>query len=369
MRRRTVKFLVALLLLATSLPTRAQPVEEEVPRLSGGANLHTLWTLSPSAGDPANEFEISMARVKLLWREGNWLRARLQFDADQTFDSGPSGKPKAALRDCWIELRFYRSLRLKMGQFKRQFSALELRGRSSLEVIGRGPANGLLIEDLGFGDRDLGLQLSGAFGPNKRQVNYALGLFNGPGRNRPETDANGAKDVVGRVEAKARKWLTFGANASAKFFDTDSVDYYPSWSWMAGVDMAIERKGLYLLVEGLYGLNHDRCALAIDAEECRTESDRTGVPGAAAAVLLAAYRIKLGTRWELALEPVIKGELLLPDDGLSEAFVGQGSVGANLHIGKHVRLMVHGDIRRVDEALASEWSDESRLFVQLALRL
>jgi hypothetical protein len=310
-----------------------------------------------------------MARVKLLWREGNWLRARLQFDADQVFESGPNSQAKAALRDCWIELRFDRALRFKMGQFKRPFSALELRGRSSLEVIGRGPANSLLIEDLGFGDRDLGLQLSGAFGSKKRAVKYAMGLFNGPGRNRPETDSNGAKDVVGRVEAKVRKWLTFGANAAVKFFDTQSVDYYPAWSWMAGVDVAIERKGLYLLAEGLYGLNHDRCALAIDPEECRTESDRTAVPGAASAVVLAAYRIELGTQWKLALEPVIKGELLLPDDGLSEAFVGQGSLGANLHIGNHVRVMIHGDIRRVDEALASEWSDENRLFVQLALRL
>ncbi len=366
MRRRFATVLATLMVLATSSSTFAQVDEDETPRLSGEANLHTLWTLSEREGDPANEFEVAMARVKLQWREGKWLRTRLQFDANQIFKEEGA---RASLRDGWVELRFGRYLHLKMGQFKRPFSALELRGRSRLEIIGRGPANGLLIEDLGFGDRDLGLQLSGNFGPGKRRVSYALGLFNGPGRNRPETDGNGAKDVVGRVEVRARRWLTFGANASVKLFDTDTVEYYPSWSWMTGVDMTIERKGLFVLIEGLYGLNHDRCALAIDPVECRADGDRTGLPAATAVNALIAYRIKLGSKLKLALEPVVKGELLLPDDGLDEALVGQGSIGANLHIGKHVRLMIHGDLRRVDESLASAWSDESRLFVQLALRL
>ncbi len=366
MHRRLATILAGLLVLGTSSLVMAQVAEDEVPRLSGGANLHTLWTLSETAGDPSNEIAISMARVKLLWREGKWLRARLQFDVDQLFEEE---KSRAMLRDAWVELRLNRALRLRLGQFKRPFSALELRGRSSLEVISRGPANGLLIEDLGFGDRDLGLQISGDFGRSKRQVSYALGAFNGTGRNQPETDGNGAKDIVGRVTARARRWLTFGANASVKLFDTETVGYYPSWSWMTGVDMTIERKGLFVLVEALYGLNHDRCALAFEPDECRAENDRVGVPRAAAVSALVAYRFDLGTSLELALEPVVKGEVLMPDDGLDKALAGQASVGANLHFGKHVRLMVHGDLRRVDDALVGAWSDENRLFVQLALRL
>lgn len=366
MRRRIVTILASLIALATSMPAGAQVDENETPRLSGGANLHTLWTSTNASGKPAGEFEIAMARVKLQWQEEKWLRTRLQFDVDQVFVEGSA---EAMLRDAWVELRFGRHLHVRMGQFKRPFSALELRGRSRLEVIGRGPANGLLIEDLGFGDRDLGLQLEGDFGRATRRVSYAIGAFNGPGRNAPETDGNGAKDVVGRIEARARKWLTFGANASVKLFDTDTVDYYPSWSWMTGLDMSIEARGLLVMVEGLYGLNHDRCALAFDPEECRGESDRVGVPRAAAVTAMAAYRFKLNSRLKLAIEPVIKGEVLLPDDGLDDAYVGQASIGANLHVGKHVRLMVHGDVRRVDDALVGEWDDENRLFVQLALRL
>lgn len=363
---RYTAILAGILVLSACPFGLAQVAEDEGPRLSGGANLHTLWTCTESSGDPANELEISMARVKLLWREEKWLRARLQFDVDQLFKEEES---RAALRDAWVEVRLNRALRVRLGQFKRPFSALELRGRSSLEIIDRGPANGLLIEDLGFGDRDLGLQMSGDFGRSKRRISYALGLFNGTGRNRPETDGNGAKDIVGRVEARARRWLTFGANGAVKLFDTETVDYYPSFSWMTGIDVTIKRKGILVLVEGLYGLNHDRCAMAVDEQECRGETDRIGVPKAAALTVLAAYRFELGTTLDLALEPVVKGEALWPDDGLERAFAGQASVGANLHIGKHVRLMVHGDARRVDDALVGAWSNEDRLFVQVAVRL
>jgi hypothetical protein len=358
-----------LVILFLFLETASVAQELEAPGagiLSGSAALHGRWTVTDSTDGAAHEFSVPMARIALDWRPEARLRAKLQFDVNQLFKAG---RERAALRDAFVELRLHRALRIRMGQFKRPFSALENRGRRRLEIIERGPANEFLIEDLGFGDRDLGLQVESRFGKRKRYIKTALGLFNGPGKNRPEKDGNGAKDVVLRVEGRPLKWMTIGANTSLKFFDQETVAYVPGYSWMAGLDVTVARKGLFFLVEGLYGTNHDRCELSFDPAECRGDESRLEVPRTWSVVATAAYRFPLSQAWQVALEPTLKGELSRPDNGLHEALLWQASLGSNLIFGEHVRVMIHGEVLRAQAGLAARWQDANRLMLQVALRL
>jgi hypothetical protein len=365
--------LAALVLLGPGLALsqeRGVVVEkDDQPTFRAGVRLHSLWTLDDTAGEPSNAFSIEMARVKLQWDPDALLRAAVSADFDQLFGVSNATKPKKSmLRDAYLHLKPLRALRVKVGQFKRPFSRLELRSRRRLEVVRRGYGNAWIVEELGFGDRDLGIQLDGRFGKRKRGISYALGVFNGPGRNAAEVDLNGTKDLVFRLEGNPVKWLSLGANVSVKNYDVDSVDYYPEFAWMTGADFRFNMKGFSLLGEGLFGLNQDRCASDDDPADCRLDADGGDLPYSYGATLMATYRFRLGTTG-MKLQPVLRGEILVPDDTDSQARLYSAGVGANLLIIDGLRLMVHGETVRTDGNLPAFWTDANRLLVQLAYAL
>jgi hypothetical protein len=367
----------ALVLLGLLSPARADETttlaepSEAATRLDVGVQLHTRWELELEEDRTGNEFRIALARLRFNWRHDDWLRAKLQADVDQLFGDGDAGDDATAMvRDAWVEGRLHKSLRVRMGQFKRPFSRLELRSRGDLETIRRGIGNGLLIEDFGYGDRDLGLQLSGRFGKRKKQrLDYALGIFNGTGRNAPETDRNGAKDLVARLEARPIKPLSVGINGSLKLFDTDSVPYVPSYAWAAGIDGALRLGRLRLLAEGLVGLNWDKCVYADDPADCREENDRADVPYAWSATVMASYRFPLWEAWKLALEPVLKAEVLVPDHTLDDGRIYLATAGINLHVARRLRLMVHLEEQFPEAGAPEDWERQGRFWIQAAFGL
>lgn len=365
--------LAALVLFGPSL-VRAQErgvvVEKaKQSRFKAGVRLHSLWTLDDSMGEPSNAFSIEMARIKLRWDPARLLRAAVSADFDQLFGASNATKAKKSmLRDAYLHVKPFKVLRVKVGQFKRPFSRLELRSRRRLESVRRGYGNAWIVEELGFGDRDLGLQLDGRLGKRKRGISYALGVFNGPGRNAKELDVNGTKDVVFRLEGNPVKWLSLGANVSLKNYDVESVDYYPEFAWMSGVDFRLSMKGFSLLSEGLFGLNQDRCASDDDPEDCRLDADSGSLPYSYGATLMATYKFGLGSSG-MRLQPVLRGEILVPDDSDSDARLYSAGVGANLLIIDGLRLMVHGEMVRTKGNLPAFWTEANRLLVQLAYAL
>jgi hypothetical protein len=258
--------------------------------------------------------------------------------------------PLSLLRDAYIRVKPLRELRLRMGQFKRPFSRMELRPRRRLRLIERGVSNDWIIRELGYGDRDIGFQLEGRFG-RKMRLSYAAGVFNGSGRNRPENDPNGSKDWVGRIELRPGRWLSVGLNASFKTFDTGASPDYPSSALMGGGDFRIRFGGLRVLGEGLYGDNY----LYVNP------SNSWG------ALLLVSYKVPLAAKWRLALEPLAKGELLMIQHNLREGHVAMGTAGANLHVGRYFRLMVQGELIRHGQNMPEPWEEETRLLVQAAI--
>ncbi|MCA9707827.1 MAG: hypothetical protein KDK70_18390 [Myxococcales bacterium] len=129
----------------------------------------------PSAEQPetpktTTRFELRQTRVKVEARYRKILRARASIDVADFLDPVDAGD---VLRDAWGNIRFHRAVQLKLGQFKRPYSRLELRGVSQVPFIGRGLFNGLAIEDLGWGDRALGAALWGTVKPERPGLHHA----------------------------------------------------------------------------------------------------------------------------------------------------------------------------------------------------
>jgi len=336
------------------------------PEFKVGARLHALWIMSDREDKPANEFLVDMARVTFEWRQFKLIRTKVQADLDQLFGQGDA---KSLLRDAWVQVAPLKWLKIRLGQLKRPFSRLERRSRGRLETVGRGLSNELIVEDLGFGDRDLGFQLGGRIGKRSRGMEYAVGVFNGPGKNAEEFDLDGSKDIVVRVEGTPVKWLSMGLNGSFKFFDVASVDYYPEHAWMFGTDLRVKFRGFRLLAEGLFGRNHDRCLYADNPTDCRVLNKNPDIPYAWSAVLMAAYKFNLYRKWKLKLQPVLKGEVLVPDSTVDDGQVWSFSIGTNLFITRYARLMVHGEFVFPGSGGPEKFASENRMLVQLAFDL
>ncbi len=112
------------------------------------------------------------------------------------------------LIDAQIEFMFIEAASLRIGQFKVPFSLEMATSSGDLDTISRSQTINKLSPafDIGGGGRDVGAVVFGkaAF------LEYALGLFNGSGANKADT--NDAKDLAGRLVVRPAGFLSLGAS-------------------------------------------------------------------------------------------------------------------------------------------------------------
>jgi hypothetical protein len=227
--------------------------------------------VAPAFGEvPLSTFEVRRARIILDATLGDWISGRMQPDF---------GQGRVRLADAWINFAFARQVELRVGQFKKPFSRIELTSIAALPMIERGlrirhidaallesaargdmPVPGLMrdvpvlgehyqmLEALLYSGRDLGMALHGRLGP----LAYTAGVFNGEGAER--------RDVTDRKSGAARVWLpasggrplSFGAAASYRetAAGVDGFAYQLDAEW-GRADAA----GLRLLAEAATGEN------------------------------------------------------------------------------------------------------------------
>ena len=331
------------------------------------ATLHTLWKLEDAPEMPGNDFSIDLARVKFTWRPYKELESVLKVDVDQLDEPQET---HAVLRDAYVKLKPWRFFGVQVGQFKKPFSRWHLRGKSRLETIFRGIGNQFIVEDLGFGDRDVGLQFVGKLG-KKVPLQYFVGVFNGAGLNEPEEDLNGVKDIVARLKVDPMKNLSIGASGSLKMFDSSTVEHATKATWAAGLDARLYAGGFRLLVEGLMGENYDRCSYSDNPYTCYfVAREACDAPKTWSAMVVASYKHRLNKgRLGLSIEPVLRGEVMTPDADLANGQVYSVAPGVNLHIGRHVRLMLNGEFVIPGSDAPDAWPEAKRLLMQLALHM
>jgi len=141
-----------------------------------------------------------------------------------------------ALIDAQVEFHFIEAASLRIGQFKVPFSLEMTTSSGDLDTVSRSQTVNKLSPslDIGGGGRDVGAVVFGkaAF------LEYTLGLFNGSGANKADT--NDAKDLAGRLVVHPAGFLSLGAS----FYDG-------SYAASAGAASAVrDRFGLDLAFFG-----------------------------------------------------------------------------------------------------------------------
>jgi hypothetical protein len=340
------------------------PEWERSSKISVGGYVHTAFISNFDSGNVANEFRVRDARIQLKWSHGSLLDGQVEAELakENEDDSADRSAIWSPLRDAFVRVSPLKQIEIRMGQFRRPFSRIGLTSPRTLKLINRGISDAWINGELLFGARDIGLQLEGTFG-KKWGVEYAVGVFNGTGRNQREIDGKGAKDFVGRITGHLGKHVEVAVNVANKNWDNPpaTVSYQPQ-AWMFGGDVAVDYKGLFGMVEGGYGDNYQSIDNYLGADSKKTSY----VLG------LVAYKIKLTDIWETAVEPVAKFELLSVTNGDADSNVYAGTLGANLYLGSLFRLMVQGDwIKPTNtNALPSNLGEAdplTRLTVQFAL--
>jgi hypothetical protein len=326
---------------------KKQPWEKK-PKTKVRGLLRALWLLHDDDEVPVHEFRLASARVELDWKHAKLLEATVELDAAQD-----SGAPAwSALRDAYVRVKPLRELRIRAGQFKKPFSRLELRGRRKLRLIDRGITNAWIVEDLGYGERDIGVQLEGRVG-DETSLSYRAGVFNGSGPNAREADLDGSKDFAARLELDHGGWLSLGMSGSHQRFDPEMTPLLPRSGTMGEADFRLSLGRLRVLGEAMYGENQ----LSIDHAESWS------------ALLLASYKIPLTRSWEMALEPVAKAEVLKIEHHVRDAHIWAATIGANYHLGRRFRLMAQGEWIRPSANTLDLWAESHRLLVQAIVDL
>ncbi len=369
-----------------------------------GARLYGLWMMTDEPLRPTHEFRVSMARIKFSWTQWEIIEAVLKLDADQLIEDADDA---VLLRDLYVRVQPLTWLGVQMGQFKRPFSRIEIKSRRRFPVINRGGVNDYVVEHLMYGDRDIGMMLTGRLW-EKIKLDYAFGVFNGMGMNTRELGLSGFKDVAGRLDLKPAKWLSLGMSGSFKFIeesdlerfiDIDSFrnldpDEYPDYvnldspeatlsafeaehrwmtglSWMAGMDLGLKFGKFSVVADGMLGENwwFKKYPLVYGVS------------------LVLSYKHRLKKGWPLWVEPALMGEVLaiLTDWDQWRNRMWQLSPGINLHVGKYVRVMVGGEFNFAEGSESDidgaryanlwpnewpgDWIDSKRLLVQLAFSI
>ena len=140
----------------------------------------------------------------------NDFKYRIQFQANGT---------SPHVKDFFLEWAKYKEFSVKMGQFKRAFT---FENPMNPWDVGVGDFSFLVQKFAGMGDRlgeanmggrDQGLQVQGDLFPigqtQHRLIHYQLGLWNGQGINRG--DSNGDKDIIGTLQFQPVPGLYVGA--------------------------------------------------------------------------------------------------------------------------------------------------------------
>jgi hypothetical protein len=310
-------------------------------------SLRPQSTVDESKRDTSNEFEVKRARLKVSWRPERWMLAVVQLDVAEALELGGS-----ILRDAYVHFSPLDQLQLRVGQFKKPFSGMELQSPGKLKVIERGPGVNYIAEDLLYGDRDLGLQLSGRL-VKAVKLDYEIGVFNGSGPDIDEMD--NSKDLVARMQIQPIKQLELGANLSAKFF-SDPSSQQPAWALAAGGDSRVGIKGFRFFAEALVAADHT-------AYKFDTSVIPENTPNAFAVLAMASYRQKFKAKVRFALEPVFKAELFDPNSKYTDDIVWVLTPGINAYLGQYFKLMLDGEFVRSDWASPAGHPDSETIEV------
>lgn len=225
-------------------------------------------------------FFLNQARFTV---DGSWGKAlSLQLDLDFT-----SSDP---VRDAWLNYKISRPFQVRVGQFKRPFSRLELMGAGKLPLRSRGLANDHIVGELGYGGRSLGTELWGRF--KKQGVHWSVSASNPP-------PGVAGVDLHARLAYEPTDWLEVGAGGVHKIVENRATipeDFIAGNGF--GVDLDIHAGATHVLLDALVGEN---LGLSIAQPDPLAIRNNAGSFGG-----YVSHDLSISKRW--ALQPLLFGE-------------------------------------------------------------
>ena len=304
-------------------------------RLVAGARLVSEKPTVDADGMPIGsperkgQLDLRQARVGVDARYKDILRARLTIDLADLLETPKPGK---VIRNAWANVRVHSLFQIRAGHFKRPYSRLELRGFSSIPFIGRGLFNGLAIEDLGWGDRAVGVSLWGELEPARRGLDRFRWFVSVT--NNALSGAPHGVDVHARLVYDPTHWLSFGANGAFKNIqDALANEELCRATWKrgpdcrrnvfaAGGDVAFDPGNFYASVE----VNLAQDWLYADFS-----------PWMLGALGYASYDIEVGKKTRL--QPVLFGEYVDSNMTYGESEAVRAGGAFNVLWTKHLRII------------------------------
>lgn len=233
---------------------------------------------TPASAIPASMFETRRIRFGAEVTFRDWLTGKLESEL---------GMARLQIRDAYLNMEFDPRFQLRVGQFKKPFSLLQLTSSSTWPVIERAVRIRGLSEKLALQDStgtgspvlqrfrgstvvgeeqelldvflyqnyDLGATVHGELGG----FGYSVGVFNGTGWDRP--DDTDSKSYAGRLSYRLPTELpvTLGGGVSYREFrvtNTPAIQTEDGTAFEADIEIgAFRREGLHLLGEVVLGDN------------------------------------------------------------------------------------------------------------------
>jgi hypothetical protein len=332
--RSTLASLLGLFFLS-ALPASAQEAEQPAKikkkelRLRGrGIFLYEIRHLEKHK-DWSDEFQLSRARFDARWQPTKGLRLLLEVDLTQGVE----------MADAFVRYMLHRSVRLKLGYFKKPFSPLRMTSRWDLLIPRRGLIDWHAVRGStfgGFGARDSGVMFFGRFGKRKKvRIRYYLGMFDGWRLSdvfyRDPDDPNETntthRDYVARIQAGVfdRIFVGFSYNHKCgRIAWAPGVEFDRTFDAIGG-DISLALGGFDLRLEGIYASNPN----------ARSGHNLMGGHGT------ISLRLKISD--SVFLTPAFMAEYLDPDDHVNENHAVRLASTLNLDIGKHTRVILGGE--------------------------
>jgi hypothetical protein len=340
-RPRAASRVLLLALAAALVPAalRAQEADSVVFKanaveVSFGGRVQTQFNTTTVESEPSTEIALRRVRLEATVKLNDWVTAKIQPEYAGS---------RVSVRDAYVRFAFDPALNLVAGQAHRPFGRVVPTSSARMLPIERGlRIRGLpnareehnLIVELGYAERDVGLQLTGEPEWAPLGLSYAVGVFNGPARG--DARELNTYQLVARAAMEPVDRLKLGASWSRRDFvvpDTlneDVLSIRDGHAWAVDAEYGEYAPGLHLLGEAVFG-DYD------PAEDVRF----TGVQG------WLGYRSRTLGRKLTNVEPMLRVSVGDVDGEPSRLAVEGGTLltpGINLYFGPLNRIMLNYDL-------------------------
>jgi hypothetical protein len=341
-RTRRLAVTSAALLLVTAAPAAGQGFSIATPdssaRITFTGRVQTIFNTSSVDDVPAAQTELRRVRLEANLQLGDLVFGRIQ---PEFAGSRPT------LKDAYVRLNFHPAAQLWAGQAHRPFGVISPYSTTRLTPIEKGlRIRGVrdaydeqnLLLNLGYSDRDVGIQLRGEPRNAPLGVSYAVGFFNGPAQTLAPEENTG--QVVARLAIQPIRNVRVGASWSRIDHvdepDDSTLVVGQGTAWAVDVDLGSDRGGFRAVGEVTRG-DFDPFA----------EAEFFGAHG------WVAYRTGRASEKIAAVEPFVRvshGDPDVDDEGFAIDAVGGTLVtpGINLWLGGLNRFAVNYELWNPD---------------------